>query len=78
MGIVTIRGDSVLFDPQPKSVREDLYDRVDELKTLHQSDDPLILILAPRRYGKTSVLKVFLNETNKFDVSIDCRSFAAR
>lgn len=64
----------MLFDPKPKSVREDLYDRERELEILHKNDDPLTLILAPRRFGKTSLLKVFLNETNKPHIFLDCRT----
>jgi len=74
--IVTIRGDSLLFDPQPKSNRDDLYDREEELKQLQLSEEPIVLILAPRRFGKTSLLKVFLSETDRPSVFFDCRSIS--
>lgn len=64
----------MFFDPRPKSTREDLYDREAELRELHGSDDPLLLVLAPRRFGKTSLVRVFLNETDKFHVFLDCRA----
>ncbi len=72
--IVTIRGDSMLFDPRPKTKREDLFDREKELETLQSGDAPMILILAPRRYGKTSLLNVFLNEIPDPHIFIDCRA----
>lgn len=65
----------MLFDPRPKARREDLFDREHELNMLHKvSSKPLILITGIRRIGKTSLLKVFLNEVNATTLIIDLRS----
>ena len=52
------------FDPQPKTLKKDLFMRDKELKELSNLDVPLTLVLGPRRLGKTSLLKVFIHETN--------------
>jgi len=54
---------------------EDLFDREEELQELHNSDVPMQIILAPRRFGKTSLLKVFVNETSYPYIYTDCRAF---
>ncbi len=54
-----------LFDPWPKSSREDLYDRSYELEELHRAIDRranLILVHGIKRIGKTSILRTFINE----------------
>ena len=66
----------MLFDLRPKERRSDLYDREEVLEDLERSlnrGDPLVLVLGLRRYGKTSVLKVFLNECKCPFVYLDCR-----
>ncbi len=70
-----------LFDPRPKTRREDLYDRDEELKLLCRSlhrCEPLILILGLRRCGKTSLLQVALAETRQPSIVVDCRVFEER
>ncbi len=64
----------MLFDPRPKTKREDLFDRERELGELSKPS-PLTLLLAPRRYGKTSILKVFLE--NIPHVYLDCRGITS-
>ncbi len=65
----------MLFDIAPKTKREDLYDFEHELGELHRSIEHsrLIAILAPRRYGKSSLLKVFLGETRHLHIFLDLR-----
>ena len=55
-----------MFDPMPKEIRRELFDREKELKELEicsRSGSSLVLCLRIRRIGKTSSLKVFLNES---------------
>lgn len=67
-------GSEVLFDERPKERREDLYDRERELEEIKKSlGRPLVLITGIRRIGKTSVLRVALNEMNIPAVIIDAR-----
>jgi len=64
------------FDERPKSRREDLYDREKELRELTDSIDsrkPLILIKGIRRLGKTSLLRVALNEVKVPHIVVDLR-----
>ncbi|WP_052296578.1 ATP-binding protein [Pyrococcus sp. NA2] len=64
------------FDEKPKSRREDLYDRERELKellNLINSRKPLIVLKGIRRLGKTSLLRVALNEANVPHVIVDLR-----
>ncbi|QGA69052.1 AAA family ATPase [Sulfolobus sp. E11-6] len=65
----------MLFDERPKENREDLFDREKEIKEIMSNiNRPLILITGVRRIGKTSVLKVALNELKIPYVIIDCRN----
>jgi AAA+ ATPase superfamily predicted ATPase len=69
----------VLFDPRPKEFRSELFDREKELKELEsyvKSGSPLILCLGVRRIGKTSLLKVFLNEHGYPHVYINARKLS--
>ncbi|MGC8543685.1 MAG: AAA family ATPase [Vulcanisaeta sp.] len=53
----------MLFDPKPKERREDLFDRDDELNRLRAGlNYPVILLLGIRRSGKSSLVKVLMNE----------------
>jgi len=64
------------FDERPKVRREDLYDREKELKELLDaltSREPLILIKGIRRLGKTSLLRVALNESEFPHIIVDMR-----
>gem|GEM_PF-960174 len=64
----------ILFDHRPKETRRDLYDREEELSALHSaSSEPIILLTGVRRIGKTSVLKVFLNELEVPHALVDVR-----
>jgi len=66
------------FDPRPKEKIEDFYNREQELKELINymvEGKPLILVLGLKRTGKTSLLKVALNEANLPYIMIDCRVF---
>ncbi|AWR96228.1 AAA family ATPase [Acidianus sulfidivorans JP7] len=64
----------MLFDERPKTKREDLFDRKEELNELEKNiDKPLILLTGIRRIGKTSLLQVFLHENNSPFILIDCR-----
>lgn len=68
-----------LFDLQPKTTREDLFDREKELNELHKAIDkdyPLTALLGIRRIGKTSILKTFINEVN--GIYIDMRQITKR
>jgi len=65
----------MLFDPRPKTRREDLFNRERELSALHKaSGKPLILVTGIRRIGKTSLINVFLNEVNATTIILDLRS----
>ena len=64
----------MLFDERPKTKREDLFDREKELEELRKNlNRPFILLTGVRRIGKTSLLNVFLNETNIPYIIVDCR-----
>ncbi len=67
------------FSIEPKKTRENLYDREEELKKLQNAvrDGRMILLYGLRRIGKTSLLRVFLEENaDEFlHVFMDCRSF---
>lgn len=66
----------MLFDPRPKSNRRDLFDREAELEELESSllKHPLTVLLGIRRIGKTSVLRVALNELGAPYVYLDLRA----
>ncbi|MCR6692313.1 MAG: ATP-binding protein [archaeon YNP-LCB-003-016] len=64
----------MLFDPRPKSRREELFGRDVELNLLHDNvNSPIIVIAGIRRIGKTSLLNVFLNEVNIPNIIVDLR-----
>ena len=68
----------MLFDPRPKISRRDLYDRELELRVLDEfarKGSPILVMLGIRRIGKTSILRVFLNEVNLPYIYIDARLF---
>ncbi len=67
----------MLFDLQPKTRREDLYDREAELQEFRDAlnlGERLILLLGLRRLGKSSLLNVSLNESGMPYAKIDVRS----
>jgi len=64
----------MLFDPRPKSRREELFDRREELEALHANEDvPITIITGIRRIGKTSLLNVFLSEVEAPSIILDLR-----
>ncbi|MEM2995639.1 MAG: ATP-binding protein [Candidatus Bathyarchaeia archaeon] len=65
----------MLFDPRPKTKREEIFNREKEFKELERNIDlPLIVISGVRRVGKTSILNGFLNEVDIASVVLDLRS----
>ena len=69
----------MLLDPNPKTERKDLYNRGDELSELMKSvNERIVVIAAPRRMGKTSVLNVFLSLVNQPNLKIDGRELYLR
>lgn len=67
----------MLFDLQPKTRKEDLYDRERELEAFNEAlklGERLVLILGIRRLGKSSLLNVALSESNYPYAKIDVRS----
>ncbi|ARM75578.1 AAA family ATPase [Acidianus manzaensis] len=64
----------MLFDERPKTKREDLFDRENELNGLLTNIyRPLIVLSGVRRIGKTSLLLVALNESKLPFILIDAR-----
>ncbi|MEM4311156.1 MAG: ATP-binding protein [Nitrososphaerales archaeon] len=65
----------MLFDPRPKTRREDLFGRERELENLARNiDSPITVITGIRRIGKSSILSVFLNEVNIPSIIVDVRN----
>lgn len=54
----------MLFDPEPKTSRSDFFDREVELEKLENylRQERLVVIYGVRRVGKTSLMRVALNE----------------
>lgn len=66
----------MLFNPKPKTRRDELYDREEELSILEGSlkkGVPFIVLLGIRRLGKSSLLNVSLGEVPVKSVKIDAR-----
>jgi hypothetical protein len=68
------------FSLEPKTKKEDLYDREKELSGLEKeiTHGRIVLLTGIRRIGKTSLLNVFLNEQKKSStifILSDCRTF---
>ncbi|MHA1652802.1 MAG: AAA family ATPase [Candidatus Thorarchaeota archaeon] len=63
------------FDPVPKTRREDLFGREDELRQFQRvlQYTPLIIITGLRRTGKTSFLNVALAESGAPHIRVDLR-----
>ena len=64
------------FDPRPKTRREDLYDREEELRKLASfisSGKPLVAVTGMRRLGKTSLILVALSELRYPYILVDAR-----
>ena len=67
----------ILFSINPKQKRSELFNREEEYEKLNNAinNARIILLDGLRRIGKTSLLKVFLNETENLHILIDCRMF---
>jgi len=67
-------GITMLFDPRPKDKREDLFDREEEINMIKKYAEryPATLLLGIRRIGKSSILRVALNEIEN-GIYIDVR-----
>ncbi len=64
----------LLFDERPKTRREDLFNRDEELNQLLANlHRPLIVVSGVRRIGKTSLLLVALNESKLPFILVDAR-----
>ena len=68
----------MLFNPDPKEDRNELFDRENELKMIESSLSPkdktrLIIVYGIRRIGKTSLVNVALKESKLPNVYIDIR-----
>jgi len=76
--IVTIGGDSMLFDISPKGKVGELFGREEELTELKQLVEkyPIVSLIGVRRVGKTSILKTFLGITDLPYILIDLRECA--
>ena len=63
------------FNPEPKRRREDLFDMDEELLALGNglSRGKLVVVSGFRRYGKTSLILTYLNESKLDYVYLDCR-----
>ena len=71
----------MLFEPRPKDVKADLFDReeqYEQLKNLLGHESPLILIKGLRRSGKTSLLRTYLNEEERSYIWVDLRALASK
>ncbi|MEM0463211.1 ATP-binding protein [Pyrobaculum sp.] len=65
------------FDPWPKTSREDLFDREEEVERIKALRAPITLVLGLRRAGKSSVILVAASEMPHPVVYIDARRFEA-
>ncbi|AIU69670.1 ATPase [Thermococcus eurythermalis] len=66
----------MLFSPYPKTRREELFDRENELKEIEDAvrrGERLILLLGLRRLGKSSLLNVALSELPNPSIKVDVR-----
>jgi len=63
------------FDPQPKTRKEDFFDKEEELERLSRGlrHGRLVVVSGLRRYGKTSLILTCLNEEKYDYVYVDCR-----
>ncbi|WP_231963817.1 hypothetical protein [Thermococcus chitonophagus] len=66
----------MLFNPRPKTRKDEFYDRGFELMTLERAVEKkvgLVIVLGIRRLGKSSLVNVFLNESSYPGIRIDAR-----
>src|SRR2546426_4856756 len=64
-----------LFDPQPKKEPRFLYDREKELRDLteHLKDRRWVVVLGPRRIGKTSLANCSIRKLGHDSIVVDSR-----
>ncbi|WP_297466355.1 ATP-binding protein [Thermococcus sp.] len=69
----------MLFDPRPKNRREEIFDREEELKSLigGMEDYPITILIGIRRVGKSSLLRVAMNEFSGVGIYLDARRLYA-
>ncbi|WP_367270932.1 hypothetical protein [Thermococcus sp.] len=65
----------MLFDPRPKERRDEIFDREGEIEALlnGMKNYPITLLIGIRRVGKSSLLRVALNECDEIGLYIDAR-----
>jgi len=65
----------MLFDPRPKEKMSEIFDRAGEIRALlnGMKNYPITLLIGIRRVGKSSLLRVALNECDEIGVYIDAR-----
>jgi AAA+ ATPase superfamily predicted ATPase len=68
----------VLFDIAPKHDRKDFFDRDEEIEKLKELRTPIILVLGLRRTGKSSIIRISLNELKVPYIYLDLRMFEER
>ncbi|MEW9491631.1 MAG: ATP-binding protein [Candidatus Aramenus sulfurataquae] len=68
----------MLFDLTPKEDRRDFFDREREIESVKSLSSPITLVLGLRRTGKSSVLRIALNELGVPSVYVDLRKFEDR
>ena len=70
----------MLFSMNPKRKRKDLFDREEEMDKLRRSvqNYPITVVTGLRRVGKSSLLRVFLEENEGPDIFIDARKLYAK
>ena len=68
------------FNPEPKKRREDFFDMEREWNSLDRalSKGKLAIVTGLRRYGKTSLILTYINESGKRYVYLDCRLLPRR
>ncbi|WP_457752434.1 AAA family ATPase [Thermococcus sp.] len=69
----------MLFDPRPKSRREEIFDRENELNSLIRGIEgyPMTILIGIRRVGKSSLLRVVLSEFEGLGIYLDARRLYA-
>ncbi|AAK41763.1 ATP-binding protein [Saccharolobus solfataricus] len=68
----------MLFDTSPKDNRKDFFDREKEIEKLKGLRAPITLVLGLRRTGKSSIIKIGINELNLPYIYLDLRKFEER
>jgi AAA+ ATPase superfamily predicted ATPase len=68
------------FSPEPKRRKADFFNMEEEWNLLERSleKDKLTVVTGLRRYGKTSLILTYLNETRRNYVFVDCRAMQGK